>query len=59
MKRIVDEQRVGFVATAAAGGTPTSRRKGTFVVLDDVTITFGEIRSPGTIRTCGWVRRTF
>jgi predicted pyridoxine 5'-phosphate oxidase superfamily flavin-nucleotide-binding protein len=50
MKRIVEEQRLGFVATAAADGTPNVSPKGTFVVLDDSTIAFGEIRSPGTIR---------
>ena len=50
MKRIVEEQRLGFVATAAADGTPNVSPKGTFVVLDDKTIAFGEIRSPGTIR---------
>ena len=50
MKRIIEEQRLGFVATAAADGTPNVSPKGTFVVLDDVTIAFGEIRSPGTIR---------
>ena len=31
-------------------GTPNVSPKGTFVVLDDKTIAFGEIRSPGTIR---------
>ena len=50
MKRIVEEQRLGFVATAATDGTPNVSPKGTFIVLDDVTIAFGEIRSPGTIR---------
>jgi predicted pyridoxine 5'-phosphate oxidase superfamily flavin-nucleotide-binding protein len=50
MKRIVEEQRLGFVATAAPDGTPNVSPKGTFVVLDDQTIAFGEIRSPGTIR---------
>ena len=50
MKRIIEEQRLGFVATAAADGTPNVSPKGTFVVLDDVTIAFGGIRSPGTIR---------
>ena len=49
MKRIVEEQRLGFVATAAPDGTPSVSPKGTFVVIDDVTIAFGEIRSPGTI----------
>jgi len=50
MKRVIEEQHLGFVATAASDGTPNVSPKGTFVVLDDRTIAFGEIRSPGTIR---------
>jgi predicted pyridoxine 5'-phosphate oxidase superfamily flavin-nucleotide-binding protein len=50
MKRIIEEQRLGFVATAAPDGTPNVSPKGTFVVVDDETIAFGEIRSPGTVR---------
>jgi predicted pyridoxine 5'-phosphate oxidase superfamily flavin-nucleotide-binding protein len=50
MQRIIAEQRLGFVATAAADGTPNVSPKGTFFVVDDKTIAFGEIRSPGTIR---------
>jgi hypothetical protein len=50
MQRIITEQRLGFVATAAPDGTPNVSPKGTFIVLDDRTIAFGEIRSPGTIR---------
>jgi uncharacterized protein len=50
MKRIIEEQRLGFVATADPNGTPNVSPKGTFVVLNDETIAFGEIRSPGTIR---------
>jgi predicted pyridoxine 5'-phosphate oxidase superfamily flavin-nucleotide-binding protein len=50
MKRVIEEQRLGFVATAAPDGTPNVSPKGTFVVLDDRTIAFGEIRSPGTMR---------
>jgi predicted pyridoxine 5'-phosphate oxidase superfamily flavin-nucleotide-binding protein len=49
MKRLIEEQRLGFVATAGADGTPNVSPKGTFAVLDDRTIAFGEIRSPGTI----------
>jgi hypothetical protein len=49
MRRIIGEQRLGFVATAALDGTPNVSPKGTFIVLDDETIAFGEIRSPGTI----------
>ena len=50
MKRIVEEQRLGFVATASVDGMPNVSPKGTFAVLDDRTIAFGEIRSPNTIR---------
>jgi uncharacterized protein len=38
------------VATADLDGTPNVSPKGTFIVLDEETIAFGEIRSPGTIR---------
>ena len=50
MKRIIAEQRLGFVATAGPDGTPNVSPKATFIVLDDATIAFGEIRSPGTLR---------
>jgi len=50
MQRIVEQQRLGFVATVAPDGTPNVSPKGTFIVLDDNTIAFGEIRSPGTLR---------
>lgn len=50
MRRVIEEQRLGFVATAAPDGTPNVSPKGTFAVLDDRTIAFGEIRSPATMR---------
>jgi predicted pyridoxine 5'-phosphate oxidase superfamily flavin-nucleotide-binding protein len=50
MKRVIEEQRLGFVATSAPDGTPNLSPKGTFAVLDDRTIAFGEIRSPGTLQ---------
>ena len=50
MKRIIDEQRLGFVATVSADGTPNLSPKATFVVLDDETLAFAEIRSPNTLR---------
>jgi uncharacterized protein len=50
MRRIVEEQRLGFVATVAPDGTPNVSPKGTFIVVDDATIAFGEIRSPATLR---------
>jgi predicted pyridoxine 5'-phosphate oxidase superfamily flavin-nucleotide-binding protein len=50
MKRIIQEQRLGFVATIGRDGAPSLSPKGTFVALDDHTIAFGDIRSPGTLR---------
>jgi uncharacterized protein len=50
MRRVIEKQRLGFVATAAPDGTPNVSPKGTFVVLEDRTIAFGEIRSPATMR---------
>jgi predicted pyridoxine 5'-phosphate oxidase superfamily flavin-nucleotide-binding protein len=50
MKRIVTQHPLGYVATAAANGTPNVSPKGTFFVVDDTTIAFAEIRSPVTVR---------
>ena len=50
MQRIVEQQRLGFVATVAPDGTPNVSPKGTFIVVDDATLAFGEIRSPATLR---------
>lgn len=47
--KTIEMWRLGFVATVTAGGRPNVSPKGTFVVLDDQTIAFGEIRSPQTI----------
>ncbi len=49
MKRVVREQKLGFVATVGADGSPNLSPKGTMLVLDDDRIMFGEIRSPATI----------
>lgn len=46
---LISTFRLGFVATVTAGGRPNVSPKGTFVVLDDETIAFGEIRSPQTV----------
>jgi predicted pyridoxine 5'-phosphate oxidase superfamily flavin-nucleotide-binding protein len=50
MTRLIAEQPLGFLATVTPDGRPSLSPKGTFTVLDDKTIAFGEIRSPGTIR---------
>lgn len=47
--QIIEMWRLGFVATVSAGGRPNVSPKGTFVVLNDETIAFGEIRSPQTL----------
>ena len=50
MKRIIQQHSLGYVATTGPDGAPNVSPKGTFFVVDDNTIAFGEIRSPGTIR---------
>ena len=50
MMQVVREQRLGFVATVDADGTPNLSPKGTFVVVDAATVAFADIRSPGTLR---------
>lgn len=40
---------LGFVATVDAEGAPRVSPKGTFLALDDRTLGFGAIRSPGTL----------
>jgi predicted pyridoxine 5'-phosphate oxidase superfamily flavin-nucleotide-binding protein len=49
MKRVVEEQRLGFVATVCADGTPNLSPKGTTAVWDDDHLVFANIRSAGTL----------
>jgi predicted pyridoxine 5'-phosphate oxidase superfamily flavin-nucleotide-binding protein len=49
MKRVIAEQKLGFVATVNADGTPNLSPKGTMQALDDQHIVFADIRSPGTM----------
>lgn len=49
MIEIIETWRLGFVATVTVGGHPNISPNGTFVVLDDRTIAFGEIRAPHTV----------
>jgi hypothetical protein len=49
MKTIAKNHPLGIVGTINADGTPNVSPKGTMVVLDDNTIIFGEIASPGTL----------
>src|SRR3981081_2477526 len=49
MKRIVREQRLGYIATVCPDGTPNLSPKGTTAVWDDDHLMFADIKSPGTI----------
>jgi predicted pyridoxine 5'-phosphate oxidase superfamily flavin-nucleotide-binding protein len=49
MKRVVQQQRLGFVATVCPDGTPNLSPKGTTAVWDDDHLIFANIRSPGTL----------
>ncbi len=50
MKELVATFPLGFVATVTSEGAPAVSPKGTFLVLDDNTIAYSDIRSPGTRR---------
>jgi uncharacterized protein len=49
MKRVVREQRLGFVATVCPDGTPNLSPKGTTTIWDDDHLVFADIYSPGTV----------
>ena len=49
MKQLITNYNAGAVATVNEDGTPAVSPKATFVVIDDRTIAFGNIRSPGTV----------
>jgi uncharacterized protein len=49
MKRVVDEQRLGYAATVCPDGTPNLSPKGTTAVWDDDHLVFADIRSPRTV----------
>jgi predicted pyridoxine 5'-phosphate oxidase superfamily flavin-nucleotide-binding protein len=49
MKKLVERQRLGFVATVCPDGTPNLSPKGTVCVLDNDHLIFADIRSPGTV----------
>ncbi len=49
MKQVIDQVRLGFVATVCPDGTPNVSPKGTLCVLDDEHLIFADLRSPGTV----------
>ena len=49
LKKLVNFQKLGYVATVSSDGTPTLSPKGTIAILDDSRLVFANIRSPKTI----------
>jgi len=49
MKRVVQGQRLGYVASVCPDGTPNLSPKGTTAVWDDDHLVFLDIASPGTV----------
>jgi uncharacterized protein len=49
MKRVLNEQRLGFIASVCPDGTPNLSPKGTTAAWDDEHIIFADICSPRTI----------
>ena len=50
MQDIIRNYSAGTVASVNEDGSPAASPKATFVVIDDTTIAYGDIRSPGTRR---------
>ena len=49
MKRVIRQQRIGFVATVCPDGTPNLSPKGTAAVWDDDHLLFADLASPVTM----------
>ncbi len=49
MKRVVEEQRLGYIATVCPDGSPNLSPKATMRVWDDDHLVFADIASPGTV----------
>lgn len=58
MKRLVREQRLGYVATVSADGAPNLSPKGSLTVLDDDHLVFADVESPHTVRNLAHNPRT-
>lgn len=58
MQRLVREQRLGYVATVSADGTPNVSPKGSLTVLDENNLVFADVDSPRTIRNLEQNART-
>ncbi len=53
MKRVVRQQRLGFIATVCPDGSPNLSPKGTATVWDDDHLVFADLGSPVTIENLG------
>jgi len=49
MKTLIRNHPAGMVATLNKDGAPVVSPKATFVIIDDQTLAFGNLRSPGTL----------
>ena len=49
IRAFIDQQRLGYLATVCADGTPNLSPKGLTFAYDDQTIVIGEVRSPASI----------
>jgi hypothetical protein len=49
MRRVVNEQRLGYVASVCPDGTPNLSPKGTTAVWDDDHLVFAHLHSPQTV----------
>jgi uncharacterized protein len=58
IQRFVREQRLGYVATVAADGSPYVSPKGSLTVLDDAHLVFADVESPHTVRNLSENART-
>ena len=50
IQRLVREQRLGFVGSVAADGSPNVSPKGSLTVLDSDHLVFADVESPRTVR---------
>ena len=46
IRKLLSEQKLGYVATVSLDGTPNLSPKGTIIAWDQNTLAFADIRSP-------------
>tara|TARA_B100000678_G_C17981267_1_gene411121 strand:+ start:40 stop:480 length:441 start_codon:yes stop_codon:yes gene_type:complete len=50
IRKLLSEQKLGYVATVSLDGTPNLSPKGTIIAWDQNTLAFADIRSPQTVK---------